>query len=346
LAAVLPLALSATQPMVASQQPLRSRTKSPRLSVIIVNYRQWDKTEELVRLLAMSSCVKHGLAEIVIVDNHSPVHPIIKRLRRLPSVSLRRWKHNRGFARAVNEGCRLSQGEWFLLLNPDTTPSEGFLDGVLAQLDELEPRAGIVGFHLRNSDGSRQLSAGPFPTLLSTLARLVLPRSRRKYHTLRSENRCEVSWVTGCCLLLRRDCLLDLGGLDEEFFLYYEDVDLCRRAQQRNWSVWYEPNLTVIHHHPLHQRCVPAALRLVTRHSLMTYARKHWAGWQFRLLTRIIQTEAGLRQLTAWWQGDTQQSKVFALLCAVCRDLRLDDQAATQQRIQQAVRHIDVRVGV
>jgi N-acetylglucosaminyl-diphospho-decaprenol L-rhamnosyltransferase len=346
LSTISPSILAAPQTQSPPQLKPLAKVGAPRLSVVIVNYRQWDKTEELVRHLQSSASVKNGTVEIVIVDNHSPTHPIIKRLRRQPNVSLRRWPSNRGFARAVNEGCRLSQGDWFLLLNPDTTPSEGFLDGVIAMLDSLEPNAGIVGFHLRNSDGSRQLSAGPFPTLLSTIARLVLPRSKRKYHTLRSQERCQVDWVTGCCLLLGGDCLRDLGGLDEEFFLYYEDVDLCRRARERGWSVWYEPNLTLVHHHPLHQRSVPAVLRMVTRHSLMIYAAKHWPAWQFRLLTRIVQTEANLRRLSAWRSGDGQQAKLFAALNAICRDLRKDDRASAQGRIEQAIRRIDVRIGV
>jgi GT2 family glycosyltransferase len=147
-------------------------------------------------------------------------------------------------------------------------------------------------------------------------------------------------------LLLRGDCLRDLGGLDEEFFLYYEDVDLCRRAQQHGWSVWYEPNLTIVHHHPLHQRAVPAVLRTVTRHSLMIYAGKHWPGWQFRLLTRIVQTEAGLRRLVAWWSGDGQQAKLFGTLGQICRALRRNDLASARVCVEQAIRHIDVRIGV
>ena len=318
----------------------------PKLSVVIVNYRQWDKTEELVRCLQHSASVKDGSAEIVIVDNHSPAHPVLKRLRRVPSVSVRRWSKNHGFARAVNEGCRLSRGDWYLLLNPDTTPSEGFIDGVASLIDSLEPRAGIVGFHLRNSDGSRQLSAGPFPTLLSTLARLLLPRSRRKYQTLRADQRCEVAWVTGCCLLVRGECLQELGGLDENFFLYYEDVDLCRRARERGWSVWYEPNLAVVHHHPLHQRTVPAVLRMVTRHSLMVYAAKHWPRWQFRLLMRIIQCESALRRLCAWWSGDRHQLKTYAVLSEICEELRRSDHSTAQRKIELATRNIDVRIGV
>jgi GT2 family glycosyltransferase len=140
--------------------------------------------------------------------------------------------------------------------------------------------------------------------------------------------------------------LRELGGLDEEFFLYYEDVDLCRRARERGWSVWYDPNLAVIHHHPLHQRAVPPALRLVTRHSLMVYAAKHWPAWQFRLLTQVVQGEAWLRRLSAWWSGDGQQARAFTLLCDLCKHLRAGDHVHAQAAVEQAIRHIDVRVGV
>jgi N-acetylglucosaminyl-diphospho-decaprenol L-rhamnosyltransferase len=335
---------------VGEPQPRRQRQLGlPRLSVVIVNYRQWEQTADLVRQLLASSCLRRGDAEIVIVDNHSPRHPLARKLRRQPGVSLRRWGRNHGFAMAVNEGCRLSQGDWFLLLNPDTTLSEGFLDNALALADQLaqtDPRAGIVGFHLRDSDGAQQLSSGPYPTLLSTLARLAVPRRRRKYKAVRGGLRQPVSWVTGCCLLVRRACLEDLGGLDEGYFLYYEDVDLCLRARQRRWTVWYEPNLAVVHHHPLHSRTVPAALRLVTRHSLLTYAAKHWRPLQFRLLARIIAAEGWARRAWAWWRGDGQQANHFRELSAVARDLMRGDEPAARQRLEQAIKRLDLRVGV
>ncbi len=337
----------------ASARPTRHRRdaylKTPRLSIVVVNYRQWEKTNEMVRQLLATAGVRSGDAEIVIVDNHSPAHPLARKLRRQPGVSLRRWDRNEGFARAVNEGCRLSRGDWFLLLNPDMTLSEGFLDGVLALADNLEKqdaRAGIVGFHLRNSDGSQQLSTGPFPTLRTTLLRLALPRSRRKYNVLRANERCPVPWVTGCCLLVRRSCLEELGGLDEEYFLYYEDVDLCLRARARGWSVWYEPNLTVIHHYPLHCRQVPAALRLVTRHSLLTYCAKHWPRWQFHLLAHIVRAESWVRRLKSWWRGDPQQNAYYREMSAVSGDMMEGAIGQARQRIDQAVRRIDVRVGV
>ncbi len=343
-----PQPFSVAHPLQHPEPIRRPTTGLPRLSVVVVNYRQWDQTAELVRQLLLSACVRRGDAEVVIVDNHSPPHPAARKLRRSAGVSVRRWGANRGFARAVNEGCRLSQGEWFLLLNPDTTLSEGFLDGVHALADRLadEPRAGIVGFHLRNSDGSRQLSTGSFPTLTSTLARLLLPRSRRKYQVPRATERCRVPWVTGCCLLVRRDCLQELGGLDEEFFLYYEDVDLCLRARQRGWSVCFEPNLAVVHHNPLHHRSVPAVLRMVTRHSLLTYAAKHWPRWQARLLCGVVRTEALARRLWAWWQRDPAEGRAFAELGAVAAEMARGERRAALARITRAIRSVDVRVGV
>jgi GT2 family glycosyltransferase len=327
----------------ARPQPAR-----PRLSVVVVNYHSWHDTASLVRQLRASPCLGRGAAEVVVVDNNSPPDPAADRLRRLGGVSLRRWQHNRGFARAVNEGCRLSQGDWVLLLNPDVTLGPGFLDGVLGLADRLrtcahagvqaDPRLGIVGFHLRNPDGSRQLSAGPFPTLLGTLAGLLRPRCRRKYRDTPEHARSEVDWVTGCCLLVRRSCWEELGGFDPEFFLYYEDVDLCRRARGRGWAVAYEPGLSVVHHHPLHARAVPPHLRLITRHALLTYARKHWARWQFRLLGHVVRLEAWFRRWRARRAGDADTARTFAALGRVARDLLGDRPEEAGRRLLRMVR--------
>jgi GT2 family glycosyltransferase len=295
----------------------------------------------LVKQLVAAPCTQRGDVEVVIVDNHSPAHPLARRLRRWPGVSLRRWGRNRGFAQAVNEGCRLSQGDWLLLLNPDISVRKTFLDDVLALVDRLardEPRAGIIGFQLRNSDGTAQLSSGPFPTMGQMLARLTLPRHRRKYHFLRAKRFCRVPWVTGCCLLLRRTCLEQLGGLDPDFFLYYEDVDLCRRARARDWSVYYEPGLRVTHHHPLHLRVVPAHLRVLTRHALLTYASKHWPWWQFRLLAGLVRTEASLRQKWAIWQRDNAAAQLFGALGAISADMASGRAASARRRLDQIVR--------
>ncbi len=283
-----------------------SHALPPSLSVVVVNYRQWELTARLIDQLSASASFQLGAGEVVLIDNHSPPHRLLSRLRRRDGVSLRRWGRNRGFAQAVNEGVRLSRGEWVLLLNPDMTVPAGFLDGVLAltqRLDRDEPRTGIVGLSLRDSDGRRQPSTGPFPTLLGTLARLLLPRRWRKYD-LSAQFGQKVDWVTGCCLLVRRQVLDELGGFDPAFFLYYEDVDLCRRAREQGWIVRHEPGMFVIHHEPLHDRSVSPHLRLLTRHSLLTYAARHWPAWQSRCLTRIVRLEAVARERVARWRGD------------------------------------------
>ena len=295
------------QPPTAAAEPKRTRfmrpsapSRSPELSVVIVNFCQWRNTARLARQLRRSLAVRSGFAEIVIVDNHSPFHPVVRRLKRLSGVTIRGFNRNHGFAKAVNRGSRLGKGKWLLLMNPDVTVEDGFLDDAIAAIDRMEeggPHAGVVGFRLRNADGTGQASAGPFPSFMNTVLGLFRPRSRRKCRHQAVEAYREVDWVTGGCLLVRRDCFAKLGGLDESLFLYYEDVDFCRRAADAGWSVWYDPGLEVTHHWPLHARRVPAPLRLMTRHALLTYARKHWSRWKATGLAGMLWAEAGLRQM-------------------------------------------------
>jgi GT2 family glycosyltransferase len=305
---------------------------------VVVNYHQWRDTAYLVRQLRAEQCLRGGAAEVIVVDNFSDPHPAAAQLRRLSGVSLRRWKRNRGFARAVNEGARLSRGDWVLLLNPDVTLSPGFLDEALARANQLadEPEVGVVGFGLRNPDGSRQLSTGPFPTLAGTLARMLLPRHRRKYSEPPPNGR--VDWATGCCLMVRRQCWDDLGGLDPAFFLYYEDVDLCRRARAGGWSVRHEPRLWVVHHRPLHGRRVPPHLRLITRHALLTYASKHWPRWQQRLLATIVRTEARLRGALAGGRGNPSAEATYAELAELAAELAAGRSGAAARRLVRVIR--------
>jgi len=237
---------------------------------------------------------------------------------------LRCFGRNRGFARAVNEGCRRARGQWFLLLNPDVRVPEEFLDRVLATAERIaaaQPRAGVVGFRLRHADGSRQGSTGPYPTLRSVVSGLFRRRSRRRCRPLKGRHRRQVPWVTGCCLLVRRDCWRELGGFDEDFFLYYEDVDLCRRARAAGWSVWYEPTVKVTHLSPLHTRPVPPPLRLMTRHALLIYAAKHWPRWQFRTLGLLVAAEARLRRSLAFLRGNKDAVDHFGRLRELAHDL-------------------------
>jgi hypothetical protein len=139
-------------------------------------------------------------------------------------------------------------------------------------------------------------------------------------------------------LLVRRECWDDLRGLDGDFFLYYEDVDLCRRAGERGWSVWYDPAVSIVHHRPLHLRRVPAHLRLFTRHALLTYARKHWPAWQTRLLGGIVKLESMVRRWWASWKGDVEAKGVFAALERIAEDVPAGRVKRAHRRLMQVVR--------
>jgi hypothetical protein len=140
-------------------------------------------------------------------------------------------------------------------------------------------------------------------------------------------------------LLVRRDCWDDLGGLDPDFFLYYEDVDLCRRAWQGGWSVWFDPSVRIVHHRPLHLRPVPAHLRLLTRHALLTYAHKHWSRWQTRLLGAVVRLETLVRGLAARWRGDDTGVATFAELGHVVANVTAGRVGKARSRLLKVVRH-------
>lgn len=332
-------------PRMRRRLPARGTAiETPQLSVVIVNFCQWKNTARLTRQLRRSEAIRRGAAEVVIVDNRSPADRIARKLQHLSGVSVVKNAENRGFSKAVNRGSRASRGEWVLLLNPDVTVPEGFLDEVLDAAQRWparDPRAGVIGFQLRNPDGTKQASSGPLPTFYGTVSGLLRPRSRRKTRHCPLDDRRSVPWVTGGCLLVRRDCFAQLGGLDESFFLYYEDVDFCQRARTAGWSVWYEPDLRVTHHFPLHGRVVPPPLRLVTRHALMTYSRKHWPRWQSNLLAGLVWAEAGARGLLAKWRGDPAAATCFRELRKLVGDMSGGRADAVAERIRFAAAQLD-----
>jgi N-acetylglucosaminyl-diphospho-decaprenol L-rhamnosyltransferase len=334
-----PVAVPGHELAFAPLTPRRpTTTPAVELAVVVVNFCQWKNTARLVRQLHRSAAMRTGLAEIQVIDNGSPAHRLATRVARLRGVSVRHFDRNLGFAAAVNRGCRLSSGSWVLLLNPDITVPDGFLDDVLGAITRAEATSdlGVIGFRLLNRDGTPQPSAGPFPTFARTLAGLFIPRARRKCRANHGDARRAVEWATGGCLLVRRECFEQLGGLDESFFLYYEDVDFCRRAALAGWQVWFDPGLEVTHHWPLHVRRVPPALRLITRHALLTYARRHWSGWQSRLLSGVVWAEAGVRQLWAAARGERTASRCFGHLRKLVGDVAAGREQDAAARIRFA----------
>jgi GT2 family glycosyltransferase len=253
------------------------------LSIIVVSYNSERWLREC--LSAVADRLARIRAEVVLVDNASTDGSVSLVSAEFPWVRLIRNATNRGFAAAVNRGLAASRGGAVLWLNPDAVLLD---DGMVELVRYLEAHreVGIVGPQLVDPDGAVQRSARAFPSYewpvahrRSIWTRLVPwnPYSRRYLRTDADPTRIqEVDWVSGACLLHRREVADALGGLDERFFMYCEDVDFCLRARQHGWVVRYHPGARVRHH--LGGSTATAERRmLVEQHrSLWRYYLKHF----------------------------------------------------------------------
>jgi GT2 family glycosyltransferase len=187
---------------------------------------------------------------------------------------------------------------------------------------DLGAAPGILGFALRNPDGTRQPSVGAFPNLSRTVREQLIPRTRRKYQPGWRIQPGPVDWVTGACVLVNVRMLEALGGMDEDFFLYYEEVALCRAAQNLGWRVEYDPNVEITHLHPLQNRAISPKMRVITRHSKLLYFRKHLPAWQFRVMTEVIAVEAAVRRLVSRIQGQVEERQAWRTIADLARAFR------------------------
>jgi GT2 family glycosyltransferase len=181
-----------------------------------------------------------------------------------------------GFAANVNRGVVETNGEFVALANPDTDPAPDAVR-ILRDFAGGRPRCGIAGPQLRYPDGRWQPSRRSFPTVRGTLVRrtplryLARPFERQRDHYLLDERPTEpvpADWMLAAFLLLRREMLDELGGFDERFRLYGEDIELCYRAAKAGWERWYVPQAVVTHRY-----AAEIDRKLLTRRTLW-----HWRG--------------------------------------------------------------------
>jgi len=192
--------------------------------------------------------------ETVVVDHGSTDGTLDLVERRFPEVSLLR-RENKGYGAGLNAGVEATSGRYVLLLNSDAWAGEGAVAGLVA-FGESHPRAGLVGPRARNPDGSLQRTVRGFPTLwrLATeylFLRKLAPRSQalNAFYAAgftHDEPR-RVDWLMGFAMLVRREAFEAVGGFDEEFFLFSEETDLCRRLWDAGWEVWFTPEAEFTH---------------------------------------------------------------------------------------------------
>jgi GT2 family glycosyltransferase len=232
------------------------RGKEKSCSIIIVTHNSSSFISAcLAPLVDMSDL------EVFVVDNDSRDETLSKVKERFPSVTIIALQDNIGFGRACNIGVAASSGSFVFLLNPDAVAPAQAIRSLVGFL-EKHPRAGIVGGRLVDPSGLPLESMGDRPTLVRlvlgkpiewvakrvNLSGVVSRALGKIYPKFRLPHEAEpVTWVSGAALCCRRQVWNDTGGFDENFFLYYEDVDLCLRAAQVGWEVWHVPAAVISH---------------------------------------------------------------------------------------------------
>lgn len=226
-------------------------SESPLVSAIVLNYRSPRDTVKCVRALREQTLA--GRMEILAVDNHSlddSIGFMRAQLRDLPNVRIVEQRDNLGYGKGNNEAAKLARGTYILIINPDNVLPR---DGVARMLEALEsdPDAGVVGPALVYPDGTTRPSARTFPSPVDLFRKRVFPMAWHKEYEEERKRQCsapavDIDWLVGACLLLRRDLYEKLGGFDERFFLFFEDIDLCRRIHGMGKKVIYLSSLAVL----------------------------------------------------------------------------------------------------
>ena len=255
----------------------------PRLSIVIVSFNSQEHLEGcLVSLTRQPPHIDH---EIVVVDNASTDGTPDYLRTRWPGVRLIQAGDNLGFARANNMAIRQTFGELVLLLNPDTIVPEGAIDRLVHVLD-TDATAAIVGPRIVDREGRAELSFGRMISPLAELRQKVLVRGHARRTPVistiverMSRRSRAVDWVSGACLLIRRADLESVGLLDDRFFLYTEDVDLCASIRQRGRRVLFVADVEIVHLRGQSVASARSASDAAYRRSHLAFYEKHHPKW-------------------------------------------------------------------
>lgn len=253
------------------------------LSVIIVSYNVREFLEQaLLSLQQALSTISH---EIFVVDNASSDGTVSFLKKRFPDITFFENKENRGFARANNQALAHAQGDYICLINPDTIVQEDTF-AVLLDFFETHPDAGMVGCKILNPDGSLQLACRrSFPTPWVALTKIVglarlFPKSRwfgRYNLTFLDEDQVsEVEAISGSFMVVRRSIVENIGGLDEDFFMYGEDLDWCYRIRQTGYNIYYVPLTQIIHFKGESSKKSPFQQRRLFYEAMRLFVQKHF----------------------------------------------------------------------
>jgi N-acetylglucosaminyl-diphospho-decaprenol L-rhamnosyltransferase len=266
---------------------------TPSLSIVVVN---WNTRDLLANCLASArrdvSTFQRLNVETFVVDNASSdgSAPMVR--ERFPWVRLIENGKNVGFASASNQGIAQAGGRHVLLLNADTEVAPGALEELHAFMD-AHPQAGAAGARLLNPDGTLQPSCYPMLSPGREFWRLLFlehiwPQATYPMHRWDSTIPRRVEVIKGACLVLRRAAVEQVGLLDESYFMYTEEVDLCYRLAQAGWDLWYVPQAQVIHFGEASSRQAAEAMYLQLYRSKVHFYRKFGGEPRARRFVRLL----------------------------------------------------------
>jgi N-acetylglucosaminyl-diphospho-decaprenol L-rhamnosyltransferase len=272
-------------------------------AAVVVSYNYGDLLERCVRSILDDTSA--GAPCVVVVDNGSSDGSIARLSKALPAARVVTAPGNVGYARGANLGIATTDAPVVAVLNGDVELAGGVAASMLAALD-ADPRLGAVGPRVLNLDGSVYPSARSDPGLAVAAAHAAFglvwrtnPWTRRYQQLDQDPTRArDVDWVSGAAVWLRREALDDVGGWDERYFMYMEDVDLCLRLRRAGWRVEYEPSGEVVHAQGASTSQRP--YRMIAEHhrSVWRFAARRYRGWQ-RVLVVPLAAVLALRCLAA-----------------------------------------------
>lgn len=226
--------------------------------------------------------------EVVVVDNFvssKPAESVAQIEAEFPSVSVIRPGANLGYARAANLGIAATKAAIVAVINPDALLIAGSAAGVMDRF-ESEPTLGALGPKIREADGAIYPSARMVPSNIDALGHALFGsikpnnKATRRYRELDCDPEVarSVDWVSGAALWLRREALDQIGGWDEAYFMYVEDVDLCWRLKAAGWGVEYSPSAQVTHVQGVSTGRTPFRMIAAHHRSAFRFASKRWSG--------------------------------------------------------------------
>ncbi|MCP2518862.1 glycosyltransferase family 2 protein [Candidatus Aminicenantes bacterium AC-335-A11] len=258
------------------------------LSIIIVNYNGKNYLFKCLRsIYQFPPKVSY---EIIVVDNNSDDGSQEMVRKNFPEVKLVCNKENLGFTRANNIGIKSSKGEFILFLNNDTRILKESIDLLLNKI-KTNPDIGVVAPALLNEDFSYQLSYGAHPNLKNEFFQKYFMKLYFKFTLKRKKDDWEkrVDWVSGACFLTRREILESVNYFDENFFLYFDDSDLCARIRKLGKKIIYYPKSKIVHYLGKSKEIIPLKHLIEYRKSQLYFYRKHNSRFEFYVLKLYLQ---------------------------------------------------------